>query len=192
MEVCMFNRFWWWVCLACSTTCFTGFVGRLIGKPGKGGGTAGTVVTLIALLLMPNIPVPAMLFLIVGSFMLGMIIIEPAEVFMLDRFGPSPRHTGEVVTCDFNETNIDEVHGMLLSALPIYFVPTSHAATAMLLLLSFTFFRIFDAYKIWPVSAVEDTWGRKGSGFNVMIDDTVAGAMAFVLTAIATFVATAP
>lgn len=171
--------FWWWFCLACSSTGFSGFLpGRLTGKQGAGGGTAGTVVALIPLLLTKNLS-PAIMLIGIGlSFVAGLFVIEPAEMLMLERWGERRRHTGQRVSCDFNETNIDELHGMWIAAFPLSFVSLPWLWYLTILLIAFGLFRYFDAKKTGPVRFFEDKVGEKGSGFNIMIDDTVAGTMA--------------
>ncbi len=170
--------FWWWFCLACSSTGFSGFLpGKLMGKQGAGGGTAGTVVALIPLLMTNQLSPGIMLAGIVVSFAAGLVVIEPAEMLMVELWGERVRHTGVRVSCDFNETNIDELHGMWIAVFPLSLVTLSWFWYLTILLLAFGIFRYFDAKKTGPVRFFEDKVGEKGSGFNIMIDDTVAGAM---------------
>lgn len=177
------QNIWWWLALGISSTLFSGFLpGKIAGTPGKAGGTAGALVALglQCMLLDAALVVPAAIT--VGSFFVGLLVVGPAESFMVARWGPRKRHTGETVTSDFNETNIDEVHGQFLAGLPVWFIdaPLEHRVIA--LLVAFVVFRIFDTTKIWPVKQVETRF--KGTAFGVMIDDTVAalpGALAAVL-----------
>lgn len=68
---------------------------------------------------------------------------------------------------------IDEVAGVWIAALPAGDDPG-------LWFVAFVFFRILDVYKPWPASFFDK---RKGGGFDVMMDDVVAGAYAFLGTA---------
>ena len=63
---------------------------------------------------------------------------------------------------------VDEVVGFWLAALPAATVPA-------LWLLAFLLFRFFDIYKPWPASYFDN---RKKGGFDVMMDDVVAGVFA--------------
>ncbi|TAK05215.1 hypothetical protein EPO33_04550 [Patescibacteria group bacterium] len=172
-----------WLALCVSSTLFSGFLpGKIAHRPGKAGGTAGALVALglQCALLDASWAIPAAIT--VGSFLVGVLAVGPAERFMVARWGPRKRHTGETVTSDFNETNIDEFHGQFLAGLPVWLVdaPPGHRVTA--LLIAFVVFRIFDTTKIWPVRQVETRF--KGTAFGVMIDDTVAalpGALAAIL-----------
>lgn len=65
---------------------------------------------------------------------------------------------------------VDEVVGLWIAAIPAGTNPT-------LWLVAFVFFRIMDIYKPWPASYFDK---RAGSGFDVMMDDVVAGFYAFL------------
>ncbi|MDY0008818.1 MAG: phosphatidylglycerophosphatase A [Bdellovibrionales bacterium] len=65
---------------------------------------------------------------------------------------------------------VDEVAGMWIAAIPAATYPE-------LWLLAFVLFRIFDIYKPWPASYFDKRPG--GGGFDVMMDDVVAGIFAF-------------
>jgi phosphatidylglycerophosphatase A len=76
---------------------------------------------------------------------------------------------------------IDEVAGLFIAAIP--------AGTNILLLaVAFVLFRIMDIYKPWPASFYDRR--EKGSaGFNVMMDDVIAGIYAFFGTATVAYAA---
>lgn len=68
---------------------------------------------------------------------------------------------------------VDEVVGLWLAVIPadVYWP---------LWFVGFVLFRFFDIYKPWPASYFDK---RKGGGFDVMMDDVVAGFFAFLGTA---------
>lgn len=165
-----------WVALCISSTGFSGFVPGWIWRKPKGGGMAGTIMALplqgAALHL--HLPLGLQLVAAIGTLLIGWASVEQAEQFMLERWGKRRRHTGEEVTHDFNETNIDEFHGQFVAGLALWIgPPTAHDVA--LLGLAFILFRVFDAYKTGPVKAVEMRF--KGTALGIMIDDTVAGLM---------------
>jgi len=63
---------------------------------------------------------------------------------------------------------VDEVVGMWIAAIPA-------ALHIDLWLVAFLLFRLFDIYKPWPASFFDK---RAGNGFDVMMDDVVAGVYA--------------
>lgn len=176
-----------WICLAISSTLYTGFLpGFILGKPGKAGGTAGALVALMVQLYFHDASnVWFLTVLMVASFFVGMIVAVPAEQFMLRRWGARKRHTGELVEGDFNETNIDEFHGQLLAGLPLWFFPRHGITQVVLLLLSFALFRFFDTRKPGFIGEIERR--TKGGGFGIMIDDTAAGVVSAVIITVILF-----
>lgn len=64
---------------------------------------------------------------------------------------------------------IDEVVGVWIAALPA-------GTNPLLWLLAFVLFRLFDIYKPWPASYFDN---KSRGGFDVMMDDVVAGIYAF-------------
>lgn len=68
---------------------------------------------------------------------------------------------------------IDEVAGLWIAALPAASIPA-------LWPLAFILFRFFDIYKPWPASYFD---ARKRGGWDVMLDDVVAGLFALAGTA---------
>jgi len=164
------------VCLWIATTSFSSLIpGRLLNKPGKMGGTAGALFALFVQYLMINSSWMTMLWLIIASFAIGLIVVPTAERFLLELYGPRKRHTGEIVTTDFNETNIDEFHGQLVAGFPIWFFDKAADNAWWLLIISFILFRFYDILKPSPIDSVERL--TEGTGFGVMIDDTLAGFM---------------
>lgn len=65
---------------------------------------------------------------------------------------------------------VDEVVGMWIAAIPAGTHPD-------LWVTAFILFRLFDIYKPWPASFFDK---RAGSGFDVMMDDVIAGIYAFL------------
>lgn len=65
---------------------------------------------------------------------------------------------------------VDEVAGMWIAAIPAATYPELWAV-------AFVLFRLFDIYKPWPASFFDKR--ENGGGFDVMMDDVVAGIFAF-------------
>jgi phosphatidylglycerophosphatase A len=65
---------------------------------------------------------------------------------------------------------VDEVVGLWIAALPA-------EDNALLWLLALVLFRLFDIFKPWPASFFDK---RKNGGFDVMMDDVVAGLYAMI------------
>lgn len=176
-----------WICLFFSSSGFTGFVpGAIIGKSGKGGGLAGSLVALIIQIIwLPQMSSYATVgCLVIGSFLLGLLAVKPAEKLMLEKWGPRRRHTGEIVEHDFNQTNIDEVHGQFIAGTPLL-LATTQTPVIWILLIGFVLFRFFDTVKPWPIKKVEQC---SNGSLAIMLDDTVAGALAAVITTIIMFI----
>jgi len=75
---------------------------------------------------------------------------------------------------DPSECVLDEVAGQWFALIPVALYGRSDWRPFVL---GFVFFRLFDIWKPWPVSAVEKLPG----GFGVMMDDVVAGLIAALL-----------
>ena len=170
-----------WFALTICSGLFLGFLpGKILGKPGKGGGLAGSILgflVIVPFLFQEGWFTPIYLTLV--TFLLGGILVEIAEKFMLEKWGSMERHTGEIVNHDFNQTCIDEVHGVLLAVLPVFLIPTDQWWWRLVgAIVAFGFFRLFDAKKVWLVGKAEKRWAN--SAFGIMFDDTVAGVMAAV------------
>lgn len=71
-------------------------------------------------------------------------------------------------TVDDQSIVIDEVAGVWIAALPASTIPG-------LWLVAFLLFRFFDIYKPWPASYFDN---KKRGGWDVMLDDVVAGIFA--------------
>lgn len=168
-----------WIALIVSSVFFMGFVGKLVRKPGKAGGTAGALVALAVQFWLLSSDPRLLVGLTIASFIAGWMASRPGETLMLELWGPRHRHTGEEVRGDFNETCIDEVHGQFLAALPLWFWHDWPGGKILWLVVAFVLFRICDAKKPTPVDIVERRF--KGTGFGVMIDDTVAALFPFFL-----------
>ncbi len=73
---------------------------------------------------------------------------------------------------------VDEVVGVWIAAIPA-------ATNINLWIIAFILFRLFDIYKPWPASYFDNK--ETGGGFNVMMDDVVAGFYAFLGVAASAF-----
>jgi len=154
-------------------------------KPGSWAGTAGSIVALIVLLSWEwnSFGVAIVVF---SSFFLGMITTGPAADWLYRRYGRSLRHDGTYTTFDYNQINVDEVHGMFLSVLPMYIaldvgVSWPSWVQTLWLIIAFVVFRLFDAKKLGLVKWAENYFAGAAG---VMVDDTVAGLhTAFVMSA---------
>lgn len=71
-------------------------------------------------------------------------------------------------TVDDQSIVIDEVAGMWIAAIPAATVPALWAV-------AFVLFRFFDIYKPWPASYFDN---KKRNGWDVMLDDVIAGIFA--------------
>ncbi len=168
-----------WLCVA--TTFFTGFLPvRLTGGRLKWGGLMGALFGFgLQLLLLATehaaiwLTVAAVLSLVIGTYSVG-----PAASWIFKRYGARLRHNGEWTSFDYNEINVDEVHGQLLSAIPIAWFVMGGWQFIFLNLASFALFRLIDCKKIWPVSVAEK---RLKGPWGVMLDDTVGGIMTAIL-----------
>lgn len=80
-------------------------------------------------------------------------------------------------TVDDHAIVVDEVVGMWIAALPAQ-------DNAILWVIAFILFRVFDIFKPWPASFFDN---RSKNGFDVMADDVVAGFYAMLGVAGAAF-----
>ena len=175
-----------WISLFVSTTAFTG----LILKNGKGAGTIGALVAFFVqvILYMLGISVVHLVLLTVASFMVGLVMVDDGEAFMRQMYGTTRRrHNGTLVDHDFNETNIDEFHGQMLAGAIVFWLAGSDNRpfwTGMIFLfISFGLFRFFDIKKPGPIGVLERRYD--GTAFGLMVDDTLAGVFAAILTGLA-------
>lgn len=168
-----------YIAMLVTTTFFSGFfLGKVIGKTGAGGGLMGSLVTFCMqfIFIWFAFSVWSNVVLIILSLFFGLWYITQAEAYIVSRWGPQRRHTGEVVTEDLNVTNIDEVHGQAIAGLPVFLLPvTGYQEQIFLLILALIFFRLFDVRKPWPIRVVEKN--LPGSA-GIMFDDSVAGIFA--------------
>ena len=168
-----------------STTFFTGFLpGKITGKPGKGGGLAGSIVALLIQLYFVHagFGFNANLILIVSSFFIGLLSVPGGAKYIYLKWGMLKRHDGTETNFDYNEINIDEVHGQAISGASAFLFNITPICRIIFLLFSFVLFRFFDTNKTWPIKNVEKK--TKGA-FGIMFDDTVGGIMAMITTMIA-------
>lgn len=167
-----------WFALCISSTFFTGFLpGKLFNRPGTGGGLIGSIVGFFILLwaLITGHSAQFIFLLIIISFSLGIIFVDIAENFMLSKWGPRKRHSGKLTDHDFNQTNIDEVHGQFIAAWPIFLSTGLSTKTGIYFLIaSLIIFRFFDVKKPWPIKNIEDSF--RGA-YGIMLDDSAAGIM---------------
>lgn len=185
-----FDKIIGYLALSISTVGFAGMLMWLLGKPGKGGGTISSVLTTLVLVAVYscNLSFGNLLVAAVLMLLIGIPTVKYGEQFMLRRWGARKRHTGETVTHDFNETCIDEVHGMLIAALPIYFVALPFWQFVTLHVVALIAFRIFDGKKIGPVKYVENAENLLTIPGAIMLDDSVAGLMAAGLVTLGLFI----
>jgi len=119
-------------------------------------GTFGTMAAVPLVLLLPqNLAIYALVIFI--TFMLG--------VFFCDHC------TNDLRVHDHGAIVWDEWVGYFIA---MFAVPR----TALLVLVAFGLFRLFDVWKPWPIGALDK---RMDGGLGIMIDDVVAGLMTCVL-----------
>jgi len=179
------------IALMFSTTFFTGMFFWLIGKRGrgKGGGTITSLAVSIVLVALYNkqFTISEIFLFIMLSFLVAIFCIQIAEQFMLEKWGARKRHNGDIVERDFNETSIDELHGMLITVLPIYFIKLEFWPFVILHGLALAAFRVFDVWKPWFIRKVEKGCDQM-FGLDIILDDTAAGFMAMIVTIVGTVV----
>ncbi len=119
----------------------------------------GTVGTLAA------VPFTWLLLqLSLGWYLLAIVICFVAGVWFCDKTAK------DLGVHDYGGIVWDEFVGYFITMIAI-------APTGLNLLVGFIFFRIFDIWKPWPISAVDK---GVGGGFGIMIDDVIAGIYALV------------
>lgn len=179
-----------WLSIFTVTGFFTGFLpGKITGKRGSGGGLAGSIVALSiqVWLLWSGLSWKHDLSLAVLFLIIGLLLVGKTEVFMLEQWGTRKRHSGESVTYDFNETNIDEISGQFFAGLSAFLVDTTLPIKLIILLISFFLFRYFDVKKPLGIKHVENGFKGKNTAFPVMLDDTLAGIYALVISYLVAF-----
>ena len=73
---------------------------------------------------------------------------------------------------------------MLIAVLPIYFSSFTFVEFFILHLIAFLAFRFFDAKKIGPVKTIEEAKNIP-SPVTIMLDDSIAGILAMIVTGLA-------
>ncbi len=189
-----------WLCLGITSSFYLGLIP---GKKGAGGGLIGSIVGLALLFyffFISSNPLGLVLWGIAITFILGLLCINPAEIYIYQKYGKRQNHEKEYVKSDYNHTNIDEVHGQFLAGLPVFIIPfESTFLNCLFLLLSCVIFRIFDTKKYGVIKKAERRWGEKEGEktgeelrkekrwlpFGIMIDDTLGGLFTAILILVA-------
>ena len=144
----------------------------MIGKIKYAPGTIASLMTCLLFLLLINI------FNIIAIFLITLIIFFYSFVAINNSFD-------EFSTDDPQEIVIDEVVGQMLPllAIPIYEtlypLPTIYYCSA-----AFLSFRLFDVWKPYPISYVDNN--IKGS-LGIMLDDILASAYSIVILSVIFF-----
>lgn len=139
-------------------------------------GTATSLVTAIVAYLAWEAGVPGwwMAAAAALSFLVGLVVVNPAEEYMCAKWGPQLRHNGVAANYDYQRTTIDELHGQLVACLPIFFMSKlSSPPAGSYFAVSLLIFRLCDVIKPSPIDWVERK--LKGSAWGIMLDDTAAG-----------------
>jgi phosphatidylglycerophosphatase A len=97
-------------------------------------------------------------------------LIAAAALLLVIGTMAADRYGKKSGTVDDQSIVVDEVVGIWIAALPA-------ADNIYLWLAAFLLFRFFDIWKPWPASYFDK---RSGSGFDVMMDDVVAGIYALL------------
>jgi phosphatidylglycerophosphatase A len=128
----------------------------------KGPGTAGTLVGIPLFLLLMGLPLPAFMAITVALAIAGCWIC-----------GESARRLG---VHDYGGIVFDEIVGYLIAAAPLLPALTLNRHGLWPgLAAAFVLFRIFDIWKPWPISWLDE---RLHGGVGIMVDDLVAGLFA--------------
>ena len=171
-----------WIYLFFATTFFSGFLPeKLTGKPGAGAGLVSSLIAFFIqiIFLYKDVSLFWVFLSAITSTLIGLAVVKPAEEFFLEKWGPSKRHDGEIVTEDFNELNIDEVPGQFIAGLPVFAIETSLENKIILLTASLVLFRLFDVLKPGIIKWPEN---NLSSPYSVIFDDVFAGVAAALTT----------
>ncbi|QQS60514.1 phosphatidylglycerophosphatase A [Candidatus Falkowbacteria bacterium] len=167
---------------------FLGFIPSFISKKaGSGGRLMGSLIGLGLLIYIftNNQSVELVVTLIIITFLLGIFLIGPAERIFFLIFGHRKKYIGKI---NYDHTIIDKVHGQLIAGLPVFFIVADHwLKSIMFFIISWFAFQDFYISKPWLIKKIENKYqGRRGykGSFGIMIDDTVAGILAAVLTSL--------
>lgn len=98
-------------------------------------------------------------------YLIGIWAVPRGEIIL----GPKIDYKGKTRSHDQNQIVIDETWGMLITCIPLVFLPIT--SYWMPLLLAFGLFRFFDIVKVPPTKHFD----RKINAMGVMMDDGVAG-----------------
>ena len=167
---------------------FLGFIPGLISKKaGSGGRLMGSLIGLGLLIYIftNNQSVELVVTLIIITFLLGIILIGPAEKIFFLIFGHRKKYIGKI---NYDHTIIDKVHGQLIAGLPVFFIASDHwSAYIFALIGSWIWFQFFFNEKFWFIEKIKNKFkgvrSFKGS-LVIMIDDTVAGILAAVVVSL--------
>jgi phosphatidylglycerophosphatase A len=134
-------------------------------------GTVGTLVAIPIFLLLAQLPAEGYVF--------AVLVLIAAAIWACGRVAR------ELGSDDPPAIVGDEVVGFLVAMSAV--ATTAVPLTIGWLIMGFVLFRLFDVFKPWPVSLVQN---RLRGGLGIVADDLVAGAMAwFVLKVMAMIVA---
>lgn len=122
---------------------------------------AAILVFLISTVVPVELLTETTLVLVIATFFLGIFVSN--NVLSSGRFGQEIKDPKEIV--------IDEFAGYYISIL-------GFAGQVIPMIIAFVLFRIFDNWKPWPISRLEQIPG----GWGIMLDDIAAGIYALVLT----------
>ena len=122
-------------------------------------GTMGTLVAIPIYLLMQLFPLPIYTLILAAMICIGFWLCDVA-----DKAAGVHDHSSIVW---------DEIVGYLLT---MWAIPVSWISVV----LGFLLFRLFDIWKPWPISWVND---KVGGGVGVVVDDLLAGVFAWVVLA---------
>lgn len=120
-------------------------------------GTAGTVVAAFFYLGLRYLPL--------GEYLLFTVIFSLVSIWLLDYLS--------------REIQVHDHPGMCLDEFAGYFVTMINAPWGFAwMLLGFILFRLFDIWKPWPISWLDE---HVHGGFGMVIDDIAAGALAMII-----------
>lgn len=119
------------------------------------------------------------ILILLAVFLIGKWCVPLAEV----ELGPMIDWGGKIMSSDQDQIVIDEVLGMLVTCMPLIWLPAPSMFDFILrLLIAFILFRLFDAIKLSPASLFDEWHCSSG----VMLDDAMAGLYAGVVLTLLT------
>lgn len=166
---CRYPEWFWWV------------------RPGAGAGTIASLLT-FGLVQIPMVLCGATVEMAIGtamvSFIIGLVIVGPADNYIRKTEGRQLRHDGIMTDHDFNQNCWDEVVGQLVAGIPVFWFRDVFGAfevsfLTMLGLLgnSFFVFRFFDITKWFGIKWIEKSLGK--NAFGILWDDVAAAVYAW-------------